>query len=90
MENIGGFTGKSGRSPPGRAGEGRALEITVNGQPREVEPDLTVAGLIGQMGIQPKYVAVERNRELVPRATHAECILEPGDELEVVTLVGGG
>ena len=37
-----------------------------------------------------KFVAVERNRDVVPQSRHAETVLAAGDELEVVTLVGGG
>jgi sulfur carrier protein len=40
--------------------------------------------------MQPRLVAVERNRDLVPRAQHAACALEAGDRVEIVTLVGGG
>lgn len=66
------------------------MKITLNGDPRDLEPGTTVAQLIEQLGMKPKFVAVERNLELVPRATHAECVLSDGDQLEVVTLVGGG
>ena len=50
----------------------------------------TLAELLNQLKIQPRYVAVERNLDLVPRSMHATCVLQPGDRLEVVTLVGGG
>ena len=66
------------------------MEIRVNGEARSVSAGMTVAGLLQQLGMQPKYVAVERNYELVPRARHAECVLQAGDAVEVVTLVGGG
>jgi sulfur carrier protein len=66
------------------------MTIQVNGQPREVERDATVAKLLGQLGVTQPHVAVELNLEVVPRAQHAETILRPGDRLEVVTLVGGG
>jgi len=66
------------------------VQISVNGDPREVEDGLTVARLLTELNLQPKYLAVERNRELVPRTTHADCRLEPGDQIEIVTLVGGG
>ena len=49
-----------------------------------------MAELLDEMQMQPRYVAVERNLQLIPRATHAECILNDGDRLEIVTLVGGG
>lgn len=66
------------------------MQISINGETRAVDSESTVADLLKELGMQPKYVAVERNRELVPRATHADCVLEDGDELEIVTLVGGG
>lgn len=66
------------------------MEITVNGEPREVPDGTTVADLLRQSNLQPRFLAVERNRQLVPRGEHAECRLQPGDELEIVTLVGGG
>ena len=66
------------------------VQIVMNGDPQEVEPGTTVAGLLAALKMQPRYVAVERNFELVPRTRHAECVLEDGDKLEIVTLVGGG
>ena len=67
-----------------------AMEITVNEESRDVKPGTTVAELLGQLSMQPRQVAVERNLQIVPRAEHADCVLEPGDRLEIVTLVGGG
>lgn len=66
------------------------VNITLNGEPRDVASGTTVAQLIEQLGMQSKFVAVERNLELVPRATHADCVLAESDRLEIVTLVGGG
>ena len=66
------------------------MQIFVNEQPRDVEANSTLAQLVANLGMQPKYVAVERNRELVPRAKHGECVLQENDRLEIVTLVGGG
>jgi thiamine biosynthesis protein ThiS len=66
------------------------VQISVNGDPRDVADGLTVALLLVELNLQPKYLAVERNRELVPRTAHADCRLEPGDQIEIVTLVGGG
>lgn len=66
------------------------MEIQLNGEPREVPADSTVAELLAQMNLQPRYLAVERNEELVPRADHAGCVLQAGDRIEIVTLVGGG
>lgn len=66
------------------------MRIVVNGEPQDIEDQTTVAVLLESLKLQPKFVAVERNRELVPRTVHADCVLEEGDEVEVVTLVGGG
>lgn len=66
------------------------MQIQVNGEQREVEASLSIAELLRQMELDPRYLAVERNLELVPRAEHAETLLAEGDRLEVVTLVGGG
>ena len=66
------------------------IDVVINGQARMVNPGTTIAALIGDLGLAGKPVAVERNREVVPRAQHATTILAPGDRLEVVTFVGGG
>lgn len=67
-----------------------AIEIVVNGAPKKISRGTTVAGLIVELGLGERRVAVERNREVVPRARHATCELEAGDRLELVTFVGGG
>jgi sulfur carrier protein len=67
-----------------------AVNIYVNGEPRNVEMGTTVARLLEYLQMQPRFLAVERNFELVPRGRHPECVLEDGDRLEIVTLVGGG
>lgn len=67
-----------------------AFEITVNGERRQVAAGTTVRGLIEQLGLGDRKVAVERNRAIVPRAQHAEVALAAGDSLELVTFVGGG
>ena len=55
-----------------------------------VSPGTTVAALIAELGLADRRVAVERNREVVPRAQHASTELAAGDRLELVTFVGGG
>ncbi len=66
------------------------LEITVNGQRREVRADARLCDLLSELGLDGAAVAVERNRKLVRRSDHGVTALERGDEIEVVTLVGGG
>ncbi len=67
-----------------------SVEIIVNGQPRTVAVGTTVAALLTELQLAVRHVAVEVNQELVPRAQHEARQLAPGDQLEVVTLVGGG
>jgi sulfur carrier protein len=66
------------------------MEITLNGEPRRVADQISIAALLDELGWSPRQVAVEVNLQLVPRGRHAEHKLTPGDRLEVVTLVGGG
>jgi sulfur carrier protein len=66
------------------------MTIQVNGQPRTIDANITVAELLRELGVTAPHVAVELNREVVPRARHAETTLQDGDRVEVVTLVGGG
>ncbi len=68
-------------------------EIQLNGEAHAL-PDRdapwTVAALLASLGLGEQRVAVERNGDVVPRASHAEVSLENGDAIEVVTFVGGG
>ncbi len=66
------------------------MHITLNGQSRQVADATTLASLLDELGLAGRHVAVEVNRELVPRQRHAEHRLANGDQLEIVTLVGGG
>lgn len=69
---------------------GVRLKIVINGTPREVSEGLTTAALLAELDVSTRGVAVEVNFELVPRARHAEYLIHEGDQIEVVTLVGGG
>jgi len=66
------------------------LSITVNGKPRDLPSGSTVADLVSSLGLDSRMVAVERNRRIVPRSDHPKTALQPGDRVEVMTLVGGG
>ncbi len=66
------------------------VDVVINGEPRTVAQGTTVLALLAELGLAGKPVAVERNREIVPRATHGTTLLASGDRLEVVTFVGGG
>lgn len=66
------------------------MRIQLNGEPREIAAESTIASLLGQLGLGDRPVAVERNTEIVPRAQHPTTALCEGDQLEVVQFVGGG
>ena len=64
--------------------------IVLNGEPHPIAEGTSVAALVAALGLQPQQVAVEKNREIVPRSAHARELLGEGDRLEIVTFVGGG
>lgn len=66
------------------------IRVRLNGVERTFEDGTTVAAMLERLGRSPQWAAVERNREVVPRAEFDRVALEDGDVLEVVQLVGGG
>jgi sulfur carrier protein len=66
------------------------MEVTVNGTSRTIPDDLTVKDLVVHLGLTEGPVAVEVNREIVPRAEHAARKVAAGDAIEIVHFVGGG
>jgi len=66
------------------------MQVMINGQWHQKDPPLSVAGLLDEMSLDHRRVAVELNREIVPRADYHATMLAEKDELEIVTLVGGG
>ena len=66
------------------------MQIVINGETRDVPDALTMSQLLEQLKLEPRRVAVERNRQLLPRKQFDQAVLEAGDQLEIVTLVGGG
>jgi sulfur carrier protein len=69
---------------------GVSLEIVVNGVSRTVADQLSITALLEQLEVPSRGVAVEVNLDVVPRSRHADFILSAGDQVEVVSLVGGG
>ena len=67
-----------------------AVALIVNGAPRRTGAGTTLADLLAQLGIEPDMVAVERNREIVPRSAFGATVLAEGDRIEIVQFVGGG
>ena len=66
------------------------MQVTINGEVRSIAAALTVQSLLGELGIDQRKVAVERNLEIVPKSAYAEIQLGDGDKLEIVHFIGGG
>lgn len=69
---------------------GTEVSIVLNGEPRSVESGLSVAGLLGSLGLSAGMVVVERNREILARHSLGGTPVEEGDRFELVHFVGGG
>ncbi|MBJ6726568.1 sulfur carrier protein ThiS [Geomesophilobacter sediminis] len=65
------------------------MQITVNGETVTTEP-VTVLAYLESIGIDPRRVAVELNRDILPKAEYPATLLAEGDQIEIVQFVGGG
>ena len=66
------------------------MKLQINGDDREFSSPLSLASLLQQMALQADRVAVELNRNIVPRDQWTKTALNEGDQLEIVHFVGGG
>ncbi|MGK2941790.1 MAG: sulfur carrier protein ThiS [Immundisolibacter sp.] len=66
------------------------MDIVVNGTVRAAGDTLTVAQLVAELGLTGKRLAVEVNRDIVPRGNHAGHVLRDGDRIEIIHAIGGG
>lgn len=66
------------------------IEVTLNGQARPVANPSSVSALLAILALDTRKIAVERNREIVPRSLYDATWLQPGDRLEIVHFIGGG
>lgn len=66
------------------------IQISLNGQTFEVPSGCTVSRMLELAEMRQQLIAVEVNKEVVPKAQHGDTLLQPGDMVEVVSLVGGG
>jgi thiamine biosynthesis protein ThiS len=67
-----------------------AIEIRLNGRATEIAASATLADLLASLGADPLTVAIERNGEIVRRASFAGTALAAGDAIEIVRFVQGG
>lgn len=73
-----------------QAGSDTEITVLVNGERRRVPRDSTIAELLEGLGLHPRLVVVEHNREILDRDRYGETTVRPGDVLELVHFVGGG
>ena len=66
------------------------IQIVVNGESREIPQGSGIPALLLQLGLPNDRVAIERNREILPRPQWAKTLVEAGDRYEIVQFVGGG
>lgn len=66
------------------------MQITVNGETRDVSPGVSLLELIDELGLNAKAVVAQRNGDIVVRTDYAATVLTDGDEIELVRFVGGG
>jgi thiamine biosynthesis protein ThiS len=66
------------------------MTVILNGEPHQAPQGATVASLLQGLGLDARKVAVERNREIVPKSQYDETPLAEGDALEIVHFIGGG
>jgi len=78
-----------GCSAKAKQGGYAVISVILNGETRQVREG-SIADLVASLGLDVKKVAVECNREIVPRSMLADVALAEGDALEIVHFVGGG
>jgi len=66
------------------------LTITLNGEPYRLDGETRLGALVAALKMRPARIAVELNREVVPKADYDRTILKAGDQVEIINFVGGG
>ncbi len=66
------------------------MKLVINGEERSFSASMSVEALLGELGVDPRKVAVERNLEIVPKSSYAQVGVTDGDKLEIVAFIGGG
>ena len=66
------------------------MNVIINGEDRSIDGPVTVEQLLGNLGLDGRKVAVERNLEIVPKSQYADVAIDEGDKFEIVHFIGGG
>lgn len=68
----------------------KRMEIILNGQPFDCQKAANIANLVSILELDPRSIAIELNREIVPKSQWEATFLSPADKVEIVQFVGGG
>ena len=66
------------------------MNIYLNGEARQVPENCSAAQLVEELGLAGKRIAMELNREIIPRSSYADTALHAYDKVEIVHAIGGG
>lgn len=66
------------------------MTVVINGESQQIPDGLSVTALLGHLGMRSERVAIERNRDILPRALWTETQVQASDSFEIVQFVGGG
>lgn len=66
------------------------IRLQVNGKEVELDAPIPLVLYLEKLGVNPRTVAVEHNGEIVQRTSFASVVLNQGDRVEIVRMVGGG
>ncbi len=66
------------------------MNITLNGENRTVSAALYISGLLAELELEPRKIAVEHNLEIVPKSAYGTTAIKENDQIEIVQFVGGG
>lgn len=66
------------------------MQIQVNGEMLHVQDGTTLTGLIDELNLGEKRIAIELNLEIIPRSEHVSTVLQEADRVEIVHAIGGG
>jgi thiamine biosynthesis protein ThiS len=69
---------------------GSCMQITLNGEPFEIDEPLSIADLLSRLDIDARRVAIEHNLDILKRQFFDSTIVHEGDRIEIVNFVGGG
>ena len=66
------------------------MNVTLNGEQKSIEENITVLQLLESMNLEAKTIIVEKNEVILERDNYASELLTEGDSLELIRFMGGG